>query len=133
MGVRGDFTRIGDLKRALRDMPRTVAAAVATKAAPSLTSAARGSYEGGQNVYGDQRPASKVDGHPLSLVATGDTLKTVRFTNDGGTTTIRAVLGPKYARYLIGLYQILPGGKSAIPASWNERLRAILAATKPEV
>ena len=129
MGLRGDLGTLRGIRMALRSFPKTLAVDVAKRAAPAMTELAQGAYDGGRNVYGDTRPASKVDGSPLDLVRTGATRAQVRFTAIG--TRIICALGPPYAKYLVGRYKILPSGDlTAIPASWAERMRAIVAESK---
>lgn len=109
-----------DFKARLQRMPVEVATEIARQAAPILTAMARASWDRGDNVYGDARPPG-VDGNPLSLVATGDTKRTLSFKANG--RIIRAELGPKYAKYLIGKYKILPiGDRTAMPLAWRRAL-----------
>ncbi len=124
--LRGDLSKISDLKRNLRELPRTVAADVASRASPALTDLTREAYSSGRTVYGDARPMG-VNGNPLTLRKTGAVEGQTRFVAIG--TIVRCALGPRYARYLIGRYRILPNG--AMPAAWRERLRTLVAETKP--
>ena len=114
--------RMNHVKRALQELPVRVAEQVAREGAGDLTDAAGASYDAGQTVYETPRPLG-VQGNQLSLNRTGATRGFVRFVQVG--TVLRCVLGTKYARYLIGKYGILPGGKSAIPDAWRQRLKAI--------
>lgn len=127
MGLRGDISSIKRLKQSLRELPRTLAVDVATRAAPAMTGLTQEAFDGGRSVYGEARPVSKVDGHALDLEVTGATKAQLRFVPVG--TVVRCVLGPKYARYLIGKYGILPNG--ALPASWSKRLGDLVKETKP--
>ncbi len=126
MGLKGDLGKIHSFKAALRDMPRTLAADVAKRAAPAMTDLTQASFDSGQTVYGDARPRG-AEGQPLTLRKTGATEAQMRFVSVG--TIVRCVLGPKYARYLIGKYSILPNG--AMPVKWAERLRTLVAESKP--
>ncbi len=105
-------------------MPLSVAHAVAQQAAPLFTQLARETFDAGKNVYGQPRPLS-VKGEQLTLVASGETRDSIKFVANG--TTVRCVLGPKYAKYLIGKYGILPSGDRAeIPAAWSRALGLIV-------
>lgn len=128
MPLRGDIARIKDLKRKIADMPTTMAVDVAGRAAPELTGLTRGSFEAGQSVYGDPRPIG-VDGKPLTLVDSGKTKEELQFTSDGGTV-VRAKLGTRWAKYLIGKYGILPNSNSAVPAEWSRKLQELVKKTR---
>jgi hypothetical protein len=110
------------LAKSLRDKPVVAQQNIASRVAPVITAMAGSSYDGGQTVYGDARPTG-VNGNALDLVVTGKTRSTVVFKAIG--TIVRAVLGTKYARYLIGKYRILPIGNAAMPFSWQSRIRTI--------
>lgn len=124
----GGFVR--EMQAKLRDFPKTVAAEVAVKAAPALTDLAQGSFDGGQNVYGDARPAG-VDGRKLTLRKTGTAEGVIRFVAVG--TQVRTPVFPRYMRYLIGKYGVLPNGKAAIPTAWKARLAEIVSGIKGPV
>jgi hypothetical protein len=116
---------IGNLKKlakAMREVPKVLAQRVAAKVAPDLTGKARASFAAGENVYGDARPAG-VNGAPLTLDRTGATKASIRFVSVG--TIVRATLGTKYARYLVGKYKILPASGSPMPAAWQEAVGKI--------
>jgi hypothetical protein len=122
MGLRGNLSTIKGVKAALRALPKSMAHNVAQKGAPALTTLTRAAFYGNRNVYGDRRPLG-VDGHPLSLVQSGRTSRTLEYKASG--TVIRVVLGTDYARYLIGKYGILPNG--AMPSSYEQALGEILS------
>lgn len=126
MGLKGNPATLRALRSTIAAFPRTLAADVARKSAPAITAPAQQAYDSGLTVYGKPRPLG-VDGKPLSLVRDGDARRDIKFTAIG--TTIRCSLGPKYAKYLVGKYQILP--ISALPAEWRARLGAIVKETKP--
>jgi hypothetical protein len=126
MGLRGDLSSLKRMKQSLRDFPRTLAVDVAKKAAPAMTELTQSAFSSGQTVYGDSRPLG-VDGRALDLEVTGATKQQLRFVQIG--TVVRCVLGPKYTRYLIGKYGILPNG--ALPARWSQRIGQIVKEAKP--
>lgn len=126
-GVRQSGGSIRDIKRNISALPTSIAHSVAQRAAPVLTELAAGAFDSNQNVYGESRPAG-VKGNALSLDKTGATRATVRFVANG--TTVRCVLGTKYAKYLIGKYQILPNG--AMPVRWSEALGMLVKETRAQ-
>lgn len=83
---------------------------------------AGGAYDSGQTVYGKSRPRG-VDGQALSLEQTGASRRAVEFRATG--RDIRTAPLPRYTRYLIGKYDVLPNGP--LPAAWRERMIAIAA------
>lgn len=123
MSLKGNTRNLRLLNRQLAAMPKVLAQKVAAQAAGEITALAQASYDGGRTVYGDPRPAG-VKGNALSLVESGFTRGALRFVSDGGTK-IRASLGRRYAKYLIGKYVILPIGNAALPFAWLSRLRTI--------
>ena len=128
-GLRGDLNSIRALKSTIRRMPVTVAHDVAQRAAPELTSNTQAAFNSNTTVYGAPRPRS-VDGSPLTLTRTGTVQRMLAFVANG--SVVRAVLGTRYARYLVGKYDILPNGP--LPHAWREDLRRIVKETKkPEV
>lgn len=128
-GLKGDLSTLKGLNAKIRQMPLSIAHEVAQRSAPVLTGEAQNAYATGRTVYGDARPLG-VHGNELTLVRTGLTLSTLRFAATG--TIVRCVLGPKYARFLIGKYGILPNGNAAIPARWTALLRGIVDAVFAE-
>jgi hypothetical protein len=121
MGLRGDLGSIRALKKRLSELPLSFAHNVSQAAAPAMTDLTEQAFDSGQTVYDEPRPQG-VDGGLLTLRATGATKRELRFTAQG--TVIRAVLGTRYARYLIGKYGILPNGP--IPARWSRKLRELV-------
>lgn len=107
-------------------MPVTIAHDVAQRAAPALTTKTREAFDAGRSVYGEPRP-NGADGKPLTLRKSGSVSRDLRFVANG--SIVRCVLGPDYARYLIGKYGVLPNG--ALPADWSRRLHELVKATKP--
>lgn len=113
---------INSLKRALRNAPITSVARIAARAAPAMSELAQGALASGQTVYDRPRPRG-VDGQELSLVRTGATRDALRFVATG--RDIRTATLPRYARYLIGKFDLLPNGP--LPQSWRDRLRQLAA------
>jgi|SRR4051812_42776361 hypothetical protein len=111
------------LKKQLRALPTTVAAAVAKEAAPATTGLARAAFNSGKTVYEEPRPLG-VDGEPLKLKRTGATERDLLFVSNG--TIVRCVLGQPYMKYLVGKYKILPNG--ALPVGWSRTLDGIVQA-----
>lgn len=124
-GLKGDLSSLRALKSRIKNLPLSVAHDVAQRAAPVLTSATRGAFDSGRSVYGEPRPLG-VDGRQLDLRRTGATAAQLRFVSNG--TIVRCVLGPSYARYLIGKYGILPNGP--LPADWSRKLGVLVHETK---
>ena len=120
MGLKGNPSKLKTFAAKLRALPVTMAASVATEAAPAMTSLTQGAYAGGQTVYGDARPRG-VDGERLTLHKTGATEAGLNFINIG--TIVRCVLPNKYQRFLIR-YGILPNG--GMPAAWRAKLDQIV-------
>jgi hypothetical protein len=123
--LQGDLSSIRGLKASIKKLPLSVAHDVSQRAAPAMTDLTRSAYTSGRSVYGDARPLG-ADGRPLTLQRTGAVARALKFTANG--TIVRCVLGPKYARYLIGKYGILPNG--ALPVSWSRRLGELVKASK---
>jgi len=120
---------IGDLRRRLRDLPRTVAAQVARGVAPAVTEFAGSDYDSGQTVYGSPRPLS-ADGAPVTLHRTGALRRDVYFKAFG--PIIRCVIGPKYAKYMIGRFEFLPIGTASMPVKWRKRLEQEVRTVVPQ-
>lgn len=114
--VRGSTRNLREIGRELSELPLSAAIETAQAAAGEITGQAGATYDAGQNVYGGPRPLG-VRGNPLSLKRSGAVRGDMRFVSDGGTK-IRAVLGERYAKYLVGKYRILPIGASALPTAW---------------
>ena len=121
MALSGNIGTLKALKSKLRTLPTTVAVDVAAKGAPAMTDLTQQAFASGVSVYGDARPAG-VDGEPLTLEKTGTVKAQLRFISVG--TVIRCSLGPKYSRYLIGKYSVLPNG--GLPVRWSARLAGLV-------
>lgn len=118
------ITTINRLRASIRDLPLRLRSAVAKDAEGILNRDVHSAFDGGQTVYGTARPTSKDPkraGAPLSLVKTGRTRGALNFVAIG--TILRAQLGTKYARFLVGKYQILP---QRLPAAWRLELEQLV-------
>lgn len=113
---------INSLKAALRRLPVTSVARIAARAAPAMSELAQDAHASGKTVFDRPRPLG-VDGEALSLERTGDTKRALQFVATG--RDIRTARLPRYAKYLIGKYDLLPNGP--LPQAWRERLRDIAA------
>lgn len=120
--MRAGLDRLAKLGAAVKSAPLVVRTAVAKEGAGALSADLREDFEGGRTAYGEPRPASK-QGAPLSLVKSGRTKSTLYFAAVG--TILRAVLGTKHAKYLVGKYAMLPRGKK-LPADWQAKLASIV-------
>lgn len=110
------------LKRALQKLPITATARIAARAAPAMSTLAQGSHASGKTAYDRPRPLG-VDGEKLDLVRTGDTRAALNFISTG--RDIRTAKLPRYAKYLIGKYDLLPNGP--LPQAWRDEIREIAA------
>jgi len=120
--LRGNpIANFGRLKRELKALPISMAAAVASESAPGLTARTRSAFSSRVNVYGDARPEG-VNGGPLTLERSGKTRDNLQFVSNG--RVVRAVLGTPYAKYLIGKYKVLPNG--AMPVEWARYLSGLV-------
>lgn len=122
MALKGDLRSLRNLKRMLSNLPITTAALIARSSAPEVSALAREAFDGGRTVYGSTRPRG-VDGRELTLVKSGASRRAVRFEATG--TQMRTAVLPRYTRYLIGKYDVLPNGP--LPAVWRERMTEIAA------
>jgi hypothetical protein len=122
MGLKGDVRSLESLKRALKKLPITASARIAQRAAPEITGLAGGAYDSGMTVYGRPRPLG-VDGKPLTLDRTGASREAMHFIATG--RDIRTARLPRYTKYLIGKYDVLPNGP--LPQLWRDRITAIAA------
>lgn len=113
---------IQSLKRVLQKLPITATARIAAGAAPAMSDLAQGAHSSGKTVYDRPRPRG-VDGEALSLDRTGATKRALQFLATG--RDIRTTTLPRYAKFLIGKYGLLPNGP--LPQAWRERLRDIAA------
>lgn len=118
-GLRGNPATLRALAKSLQQEPRVLAQRTAARVAPVVSSMAQASYDGGQTVYGDARPAG-VTG-PLDLYVSGKTRGSLGAVAIG--TIVRFVLSTRAARYLVGKYRILPMG--AMPVQWSRAIGEI--------
>lgn len=112
------FNRV---RSAMKGLPLRIRSVVAKDVAPMLTMAVQESYDSGQTAYSTPRPKG-VSGAALTLKKTGATRSDIGFVAVG--TIVRAVLGRKYQRYLVGKYGVLPTGR--LPAKWSEAIGGVI-------
>lgn len=124
MSLKGDLRSLASLRRTLAKLPLTVSANIARRAAPEVSTLARDAYDSGRTVYGQSRPKG-VDGDTLDLVRTGSSRRAAQFTAEG--TQMRTHVLPRYTKYLIAKYGILPNGKAPLPQAWRDRITEIAA------
>lgn len=121
-GLRGDLSRIRALERSIRELPRVVGAKVAAAAADQITAMNRATFAAGRNAYGDPwLPGT--DGQPVDLKETGALAASIAYRSAG--TRLRAHLGPRYAKYVVGKRPVLPTGR--LPLKMSEALRVTTA------
>jgi hypothetical protein len=114
-----DVARLRELEKALKEIPRRVAIEIAASTASIITNLARQTFALSQNAYGDPwLPGMR--GQTVTLVRTGRLQRAIQYVAVG--TKLRARLGPKYAKYQIGLRPVLPRGK--FPIAYGEIIRA---------
>lgn len=115
----------GDSLKTLRERIQSLGVDVATRVADAsageLSSQARSDFDAGRTAYGATRPRGRYG--PLSLIRTGATRASLGFSAIG--TAVIARLVPKYAKYLIGKYVILPAGRAAVPTKWTDAIDPI--------
>jgi hypothetical protein len=117
-GLKGDIGKLRALEQSIRTLPRVVGAKVATASASTITDLARGTFNAGENAYGDSW-APAADGQKVTLRKSGALAGGVAFVASG--TRLRARLGPSYAKYQLGKRPIFPRGK--LPISYVEAIR----------
>lgn len=115
---------INALKKRLRTLPITAVARIASRAAPAMTELAQGAFDAGRTVYDRARPRG-VDGNALTLRKTGALERAIEFRSTG--RDIRTAPLPRYARYVIAAYNVLPPGKAPLPQAWRDRMAQIAA------
>lgn len=123
MALKGNLRSLQSLRRAVAKLPRTAAARIAAQAAPEVSALTQQAFNSDMTVYGSPRPRSVEDGKQLTLVRTGASRDALRFVAEG--TRMRTATLPRYTRFLIGRYDVLPNGP--LPAAWRERLNEIAA------
>jgi len=118
------ISSINRLRSTIKALPLRIRSAVAKDAEAVLTRRAQESFDGGETVYGTPRPTSKSKAHPgtaLTLKKSGKTRGALSFVAVG--TIVRAALGTRYAKFLVGKYQVLP---MSLPASWRAKLETLV-------
>jgi hypothetical protein len=121
----GGISSIARLRSTIKALPLRIRSAVAKDAEAILNSELSDNFAAGRTVYDTPRPLSvarETIGQPLSLVKTGKTKGALQFVTIG--TILRASLGTKYAKYLVGKYKVMPNG--ALPAAWRSKLETLV-------
>jgi hypothetical protein len=126
--LKGDLSKLARLRDVIREVPRAIAEDVAKRGAPALTGELQGNYDSRRSAYGNPNPDG-VDGKQLTLRKTGATDAALTFTAAG--TTIKTPGFPRYMRFLIGKYRVLPNGNQAIPEAWRALLAELVRTHKP--
>lgn len=120
-GLRGDIGKLRSLEKSIRELPRVLAQKVAAASAEAITEIARGTFDAGENAYGDPWESAK-DGERVSLRKSGRLAAGVSYVAIG--TRLRARLGPKYARFQVGKRPVFPRSGARLPISYVATLRA---------
>lgn len=120
MALKGNIESLRALRRAVERLQIIAAQRIAAASAPEISGLAGDAYDSGQTVYGSPRPRG-ADGAKLSLVKSGASRRAMRFIATG--RDIRTAILPRWTRYLIGKYDVLPNGP--LPQLWRERLTSI--------
>lgn len=118
------ITSLNRLRGSIRELPLRIRSAVAKDAEGILNREMRGAFDAGRTVYDTPRPLSVAkgrEGSKLTLKKTGRTYAQLYFVTIG--TILRAQLPTKYAKYLIGRYQIMP---QSLPAKWRVELEQLV-------
>lgn len=128
-GISTYVTSMSKLRRAIRELPTQIRSAVARDAVGWLTNETASAFNSGLTVYDYARPGSvdrRHPGAPLSLVGPAKSgrhvFQDLAWVRIG--TILRAQLGQRHARFLVGKYKILPN--NVIPANWQEHLEELL-------
>lgn len=119
------ITSINRFRSAVKALPLRIRSAVAKDSEAVLTRQTQEAYDGGETVYGTPRPTSKSKERPgaaLTLRKSGKVRGSLAFVAIG--TILRAQLGMRYAKYLVGKYGVLPNGR--IPALMRAELEKIV-------
>ena len=118
------ITSLNRLRGAIKELPLRIRSSVAKDAEAVLTRRVQEAFDGGETVYGTPRPTSKSKERPgafLTLKKTNKVRSTLAFVAIG--TIVRAQLGMKYAKYLVGKYAVLP---QSLPALWRADLEQLV-------
>lgn len=119
MALRGNVKNLRELEQRLRRVGgHETGSRIARLGAVALTQQAQADFDAGNDAYGGGRP----DGFhgPVTLRRTGTLRSWLKFAATG--LRMRVVLAVPYAKYMIGRFNVLPRGSSAIPAKWGEAL-----------
>lgn len=121
----GPLASLGRLRRALAELPVTVAHDVARRAQSELDALTQQAWDAGRDVHGNPRKEG-ADGSALDLRDSGALRGGLEFVAIG--SQVRARLNQPYARYVIGRYGVLPSGH--MPIDWQLALERLVHAAK---
>jgi hypothetical protein len=122
MAFRGSTRNLREYEKRLRKVASVATGErIAELGAQALTAELQRDFAAGNDAYGGARP----DGFhgPVTLVRKGTLRSFLKFAATG--RRIRVVLSVPYAKFMIGRFNVLPRGGSAIPFRWAEKLDAI--------
>lgn len=118
MRLKGDdVAKLGELKKAIQDLPRTLGIKVAKACADVISGMARRTFAASQDSFGDPWAPSNA-GKTVTLKRSGDLAKGVDYVATG--TRLRARLGPRYAKYQVGLRSVFP--RSSLPLAYRKAI-----------
>lgn len=122
MALRGNVKSLRELEKRLRRVgSHATGARIAQLGAVALTKQAQSDFDSGNDAYGGARPDG-VRG-PVTLVRKGTLRSFLKFAATG--LRMRVVLAVPYAKFMIGRFNVLPRGGSAIPAKWSSELKRV--------
>lgn len=120
-GLKGDIRKLRDLERAIKyELPLVIGEKVATACAHVISTMARATFEASEDAFGEPWQLSDT-GDVVDLNESGALASGVRYTAIG--TKLRAQLGPKYAKYQVGLRAVFP--RSALPMDYVKAIDKI--------
>lgn len=119
-----DTRSLARFSRALREIPKGLAIAVAKRAAPEISKFAASTFERSADPYGVPW-APGADGRKVKLQKTGALRRFIAYVAIG--TRLRVSLGVRYAKYQIGKRPVYPRQGGALPAEYSETLSVIVA------
>lgn len=117
----------GSLKvliKALSGMSQKVATETAKEAASEITDLGRKTFDASETAYGDRWEEGK-EGQKVTLRKSGRLAEGIKYVAIGAK--LRAVLGPKYAKYQVGKRPVFPRHGASLPLPYVQVLRERVA------